>query len=106
MYLVDLENQLAKVWERLTSIRLPNRLDAARVARERFSDPELGIDLCICVAESGNLYIYWYMGLTFSWLFLPVESVEKDIVLIGLFSLESVFVHKLNNLRLSLRYLL
>ena len=24
MYLVDLENQLAKVWERLTSIRRPN----------------------------------------------------------------------------------
>ncbi len=23
MYLIDLENQLAKVWERLTSIRLP-----------------------------------------------------------------------------------
>jgi hypothetical protein len=23
MYLVDLENQLAKIWERLTSIRLP-----------------------------------------------------------------------------------
>jgi len=23
MYLIDLENQLAKVWERLTSIKLP-----------------------------------------------------------------------------------